>query len=164
MNPTSSRSHAIFTIELKCIKDLHVTTSQLNIVDLAGSERSKGPHRSDRLIEAGSINKSLMVLGQCIEVLRNQRLKPGIGIIPFRQNKLTEILFGNTILKKEDARATMIVNLNLNTPFEENIGVLRYASLAHEIDSIPNMYGMSRSPSTEVFEGILLLTGLMKRE
>src|ERR1700738_2869844 len=125
MNSSSSRSHAIFTIELKTFLTQTATihTSQLNIVDLAGSERSRG-HAPDRLAEAGSINRSLMVLGQCIEVLRNQRAKAtGLqpGIIPFRQNKLTELLFGNAILRDgRDTRAVMIVNLSLTTAYEEN--------------------------------------------
>jgi len=66
------------------------------------------------LKEAGSINKSLMVLGQCMEVMRsNQRkialslsyetsgqddrvdtrdIKKGLSVIPFRHSKLTEAL------------------------------------------------------------------------
>jgi Kinesin motor domain len=168
MNTSSSRSHAIFTIELKTflIQTQTVYSSQLNYVDLAGSERSKG-NTGDRLAETGSINRSLMVLGQCIEVLRNQRKTPtnhGVsGIIPFRQNKLTELLFGNTILKRGgDTRAVMIVNLSLQTSFEENVGVLRYASLAHEIEALPasELGGMSRSPSGEVKnEGISSFDG-----
>lgn len=98
-----------------------------------------------------------MVLGQCIEVLRNQR-KTSSGlqgaIIPFRQNKLTELLFGNAILKKErDTRTVMIVNLSLVTAYEENVGVLRYASLAHEIEALPaSEFSMSRSASAETRE------------
>ena len=61
--------------------------------------------------EAGNINKSLMVLGQCMETLRaNQRalarslapaagartdtrdVKRGLAVVPFRHSKLTEIL------------------------------------------------------------------------
>lgn len=188
MNTTSSRSHAIFTIELKHYSpsnSLPVTTSTLNIIDLAGSERSKNNHL-DRLAEAGSINRSLMVLGQCIEVLKkNQHHKPetnggnntgtshsiffkagvhgsnglvpsngtwgtGTRVVPFRQNKLTELLFGNVM---KGSKCVMIVNLNMGTSFEENVGVLRYASLAHEIEALPasELGGtMSRSSSGDV--------------
>lgn len=175
MNTSSSRSHAIFQIELKTFLTQTQTlyTSQLNIVDLAGSERSKGNNQGERLAEAGSINRSLMVLGQCIEVLRNQRRLSNNNnsgsmqgaIIPFRQNKLTELLFGNAILKSsgKDTRAVMIVNLSMTTSFEENVGVLRYASLAHEIEALPasELGGMSRTPSGEVRagEGIKSKTG-----
>jgi hypothetical protein len=158
MNTSSSRSHAIFTIELKTflIQTQTVHTSQLNIVDLAGSERSRS-NTADRLAETGSINRSLMVLGQCIEGLRNSRKSSSSGhgssiVIPFRQNKLTEMLFGNAILKR-DTRAVMIVNLSRTTAYEENVGILRYASLAHEIEALPASElggSLSRSSSGEV--------------
>src|SRR5271170_1074573 len=168
MNTSSSRSHAIFTIELKTFFTQTQTTytSQVSIVDLAGSERSKPTttHAADRLAEAGSINRSLMVLGQCIEVLRHQQQRAGGamggvgGIIPFRQNKLTELLFGNAILKTRGgggAKAVMIVDLSMVTAYEENVGVLRYASLAHEIEALPaselgGSASMSRTPSGEI--------------
>src|SRR5271154_6787512 len=90
-------------------------TSRLTLVDLAGSERTKHTHTTgDRLKEAGNINKSLMVLGQCMEVMRyNQRkiamsllyetsgqdnrvdtqdIKKGLSVVPFRHSKLTEAL------------------------------------------------------------------------
>lgn len=52
-----------------------VSFSRFSLVDLAGSERSKNTgNTGERLREAGNINKSLMVLGQCMEILRaNQR-------------------------------------------------------------------------------------------
>jgi kinesin family protein 20 len=79
-------------------------------VDLAGSERTKYTQTTgDRLKEAGSINRSLMVLGQCLETLRaNQRkvgmslagggrsdtreTRKGLQVVPFRHDKLTELL------------------------------------------------------------------------
>lgn len=92
-----------------------IQMSRLTLVDLAGSERTKHTHTTgDRLKEAGNINKSLMVLGQCLEVLRsNQRkvalslsqegegkaarmdtrdVKQTLTIVPFRHSKLTEAL------------------------------------------------------------------------
>lgn len=125
----------------------------------------------DRLAEAGSINRSLMVLGQCIEVLKKNQPKPnqpldstagtgttgvaatghtGRSVVPFRQNKLTELLFGNVM---KGSKCVMIVNLNMGTSFEENVGVLRYASLAHEIEALPASElggSMSRSSSGDV--------------
>ena len=148
-----------------------MTTSSLNIIDLAGSERSKN-NALDRLAEAGSINRSLMVLGQCIEVLKKNQHTPkhdstattsapgstattGRGVVPFRQNKLTELLFGNVM---KGSKCVMIVTLNMGTSFEENVGVLRYASLAHEIEALPaselgrvvSQSSMSRSGSGDV--------------
>jgi len=134
-NSQSSRSHGIVTIKLlrkhRGEKDVsrHVSfisppkltafqepssyiTSRLTLIDLAGSERSKNTQTSgERLKEAGNINKSLMVLGQCIEVMRaNQKriaqslgtsesqrsdtrdIKKSLAVVPFRHSKLTEIL------------------------------------------------------------------------
>jgi hypothetical protein len=79
-----------------------VGVSRLSIVDLAGSERSKLTQTSgERLKEAGSINRSLMVLGQCLEVLRANQKKivntassktgPRLAVVPFRDSKLTEV-------------------------------------------------------------------------
>jgi hypothetical protein len=81
------------------------------LVDLAGSERNKQAQTTgDRLKEAGNINKSLMVLGQCLEALRaNQRRvlanaivevgktdvresRKALAVVPFRHSKLTEAL------------------------------------------------------------------------
>lgn len=90
MNQTSSRSHSIFTIHVvKCPIDQnnfviedpnYATVSKLSIVDLAGSERYRNTNSTgQRLKEAGNINKSLMVLGQCMEVLRVNQIKTELG-------------------------------------------------------------------------------------
>ena len=51
-----------------------VIVSQLSLVDLAGSERTNRTKNSgDRLKEAGQINQSLMVLRQCIDILRENQ-------------------------------------------------------------------------------------------
>lgn len=61
--------------------DEDVVISRLSIVDLAGSERARnagtmrGEGEGERLREAGNINKSLMVLGQCLEALRMNQKK-----------------------------------------------------------------------------------------
>ena len=48
--------------------------SQLSLVDLAGSERTnRTKNAGDRLKEAGQINQSLMVLRQCIDILRENQ-------------------------------------------------------------------------------------------
>ena len=49
--------------------------SQLSMVDLAGSERSSRTNtRGDRLKEASSINKALLVLRNCMETLRDNQI------------------------------------------------------------------------------------------
>ena len=132
------------------------SVSRLSIVDLAGSERisntdiSSGP----RLKEAGSINKSLMCLGQCLETMRKNQTRAGISpsipdrlssssglhdaqrkrrqsIVPFRHSKLTE-LFQSFFMG--DGKVRMIVNLNpTGTGFEENANVMRFSAMAKEV-------------------------------
>jgi centromeric protein E len=70
-----------------------VRVSMLDIVDLAGSERvnQAGTHGTS-LQEGSHINKSLLVLGRCIEKLSNSRSRGGAGYVPFRDSKLTRIL------------------------------------------------------------------------
>ncbi|KAI8052928.1 hypothetical protein BDF22DRAFT_493817 [Syncephalis plumigaleata] len=47
---------------------------RMSIVDLAGQERNKRTQNTgQRLKEAGNINQSLMVLGQCLEALRHNQ-------------------------------------------------------------------------------------------
>lgn len=160
-NAASSRSHGVFTINIVRVHkadQTDVTVSRLSIVDLAGSERSKNAQTTgERLKEAGNINKSLMVLGQCMEALRsNQRrlaaslAAPGRGIldgsnhgnlklaiVPFRHSKLTE-LFQDFFVGEREGRAVMIVNVNpYDTGFDENSHVMRFAALAKEVSTAP---------------------------
>ncbi|KAF8679511.1 Kinesin protein [Rhizoctonia solani] len=144
-NERSSRSHAVFTIKvLRVHKGAdkedpeEVQCARLSVVDLAGSERSKNTHATgDRLKEAGNINKSLMVLGQCMEMLRaNQRkISAGgtlkLGVVPFRHSKLTELFMDFFV---GEGRAVMIVNVNpYDTGFDENSHVMRFSALAREV-------------------------------
>ncbi|THH12142.1 hypothetical protein EW145_g161 [Phellinidium pouzarii] len=161
-NAVSSRSHGIFTLRAVRVHRgdcSDVSVSRLSIVDLAGSERSKNTHNTGiRLREAGNINKSLMVLGQCMEAMRsNQRrlaaslAAPGRGgldvnnpgasiklaIVPFRHSKLTE-LFQDFFVGDREGRAVMIVNVNpYDTGFDENSHVMRFAALAKGVTTAP---------------------------
>lgn len=101
-----------------------------------------------------------MVLGQCMEALRNNQRRqaaasaallalPGRGsihpfdftatstarvsIVPFRHSKLTE-LFQDFFVGERDGRAVMIVNVNpYDTGFDENSHVMKFAALAREV-------------------------------
>ncbi|KAN0134935.1 P-loop containing nucleoside triphosphate hydrolase protein [Lactarius tabidus] len=159
-NSQSSRSHGIVTIKLlrkhRGEKDEphSYNTSRLTLIDLAGSERSKHTQATgERLKEAGNINKSLMVLGQCIEVMRaNQKrvaqslaasqsqrsdtrdVKKSLAIVPFRHSKLTEILMDYFT---GEGRVTMIININpYDTGFDENSSVMKFAALAREVSIV----------------------------
>ncbi|WVR07361.1 hypothetical protein IAU60_004402 [Kwoniella sp. DSM 27419] len=149
-NRESSRSHGIFTIKVVRIHNGapedpdSAQVSRLAIVDLAGSERTRNTQTTgDRLKEAGNINKSLMVLGQCLEVLRaNQQkmalpstagMKKKLAVVPFRHSKLTEV-FQNFFVG--DGRAVIIVNVNpYDTGFDENSHVMRFSATAREIQT-----------------------------
>ncbi len=149
-NRESSRSHGIFTIKVVRVHNgapedpESAQVSRLAIVDLAGSERTRNTATTgDRLKEAGNINKSLMVLGQCLEVLRanQQRMAapgaPGarkkLAIVPFRHSKLTEI-FQNFFVG--DGRAVMMIHVNpYDTGFDENSHVMRFSAIAREIQT-----------------------------
>ncbi|CDO75878.1 hypothetical protein BN946_scf184672.g11 [Trametes cinnabarina] len=172
-NSQSSRSHALVTIKVLRVHrgERHdptsIQTARLTLVDLAGSERTKHTHTSgERLREAGNINKSLMVLGQCMETLRaNQRtlarslqqgvapgsrldtrdVKRGLAIVPFRHSKLTEILMDYFV---GEGRAVMIVNVNpYDTGFDENVHVMKFAALAREVCTVPATNPLRPLPS-----------------
>ncbi|KAJ7071420.1 kinesin-like protein [Mycena amicta] len=170
-NRESSRSHGMVVIKVvrghRGERDdpTSLQIARLTLVDLAGSERMKHTHTTgDRLKEAGNINKSLMVLGQCMEVLRsNQRklaislsqegadgrmdtrdVKRGLALVPFRHSKLTEILMDYFV---GDARAVMIVNVNpYDTGYEENSHVMKFSALAREVYVTPAPVPAQRVP------------------
>ncbi|ORE19140.1 kinesin-domain-containing protein [Rhizopus microsporus] len=145
-NPTSSRSHSIFTIRIVrvpidendyIIEDpVYATVSRFSIVDLAGSERYRNTlNFGQRLKEAGNINKSLMVLGQCMETLRLNQVKIAMGkkpmMVPYRHSKLTE-LFKSSF--EGDGKAVMVVNVNpFDTGFDENSHVMKFAAVARDV-------------------------------
>jgi hypothetical protein len=99
MNAHSSRSHAIFilNVERRSVKHADSTEagvqeqvlfSKLMLVDLAGSERVKRTGAQfTQLAEAKAINLSLSALGNCISSLGKQNKHT-----PFRDSKLTRLL------------------------------------------------------------------------
>ncbi|QRW05771.1 kinesin motor domain protein [Ceratobasidium sp. AG-Ba] len=164
-NERSSRSHAVFTIKvLKVHKGAdkndpeEVQCARLSVVDLAGSERSRNTQATgDRLKEAGNINKSLMVLGQCMEMLRaNQRkIAAGatlkLGLVPFRHSKMTE-LFQDFFVG--EGRAVMIVNVNpYDTGFDENSHVMKFSALARDVATTTTR-AVTRAPPAAKSSGL----------
>ncbi|UZJ51432.1 hypothetical protein CBS101457_000752 [Exobasidium rhododendri] len=171
-NRASSRSHGVFTV--KVIREhageddlmIACSTSRLSIVDLAGSERlGNTAVTGDRLKEAGSINKSLMCLGQCLETLRKNQTRAA-SFIPMPSpisstagpTAATSILTSTRALKRRpsivpfrhskltelfqsfftgEGRAVMIVNVNpYDTGFDENSHVMRFSAAAKEVQTI----------------------------
>ncbi|XP_059620072.1 kinesin-like protein subito [Phlebotomus argentipes] len=132
INTSSSRSHTLFNVLV--IKNSQKDYSCISYCfgDLAGSERlKKTENMGDRLREAQNINKSLMFLGKCLNVLHENRQRKLMNIVPFRESKLT-LLIQTALMGKENL--VLIVNLwPIETYYEENLRVLDFAAIAREI-------------------------------
>lgn len=99
-NEQSSRSHAVLTLTINQTKNSEkglVRQSKVHLVDLAGNERwdSADPNASNmHARELTAINKSLHVLGICIQALS----QPASGSrgrtphVPYRDSALTMLL------------------------------------------------------------------------
>jgi len=128
MNAKSSRSHAVFTIDLRIShggvagKDMQ---SKIHFVDLAGSEKQKKTHASgERLQEGIAINVSLSALSRVIQALSAAQGK--MAQPPFRESKLTlllkDALSGNS-------RTVLLACISPSrTNLEESITTLEFAS------------------------------------
>ncbi|KAJ3375255.1 hypothetical protein GGF31_004373 [Allomyces arbusculus] len=123
-NSTSSRSHAIFRLELRVPNT--GTTSLLTLIDLAGSERGVDNPSASAAVrrEGAAINKSLLALKECIRALHVNS-----NYVPFRSNKLTCVL-------RDCFRAgTCIMVLNVaptNLTVEQTMSCLHYANRIKE--------------------------------
>ncbi|KAK0289001.1 hypothetical protein LTR35_003403 [Friedmanniomyces endolithicus] len=152
-NAASSRSHGFFCLDVKKRRRPanHAagvsgpwSSSTLTIVDLAGSERARTAKTAGAtLAEAGKINESLMYLGQCMQMqsdnARNSLVPGGVEkMVPFRQCKLTELLFSNSFsshgaMQKAPQKAIMIVTADPLGEFNATSQILRYSALAREV-------------------------------
>lgn len=168
-NSASSRSHGFFSVEVKkrprSSSKRHQYPwggSTLTIVDLAGSERARDAKTAGAtLAEAGKINESLMYLGQCLQmqsdVGSNSKVSTFSGfrksvtdirlqqaVVPFRQCKLTELLFSNSFpspsslsqsqsIRRNPQKAVMIVTADPHGDFNATSQILRYSALAREV-------------------------------
>lgn len=158
-NSVSSRSHGFFCVEVKRRPRGGLSNSwagsQLTIVDLAGSERARNAKTAGAtLAEAGKINESLMYLGQCLQMQSdsNEGTKP--TLVPFRQCKLTELLFSNsfpssshhhsthTTHHRNAQKAIMIVTADPLNEFNATSQILRYSALAREV-TVPRIPSVS---------------------
>ncbi|KAK5160301.1 hypothetical protein LTR04_004560 [Oleoguttula sp. CCFEE 6159] len=150
-NAVSSRSHGFFCIEVKKRSRSAVlgpwTSSALTIVDLAGSERARNAKTAGAtLAEAGKINESLMYLGQCMQMQSDNQDSNKQNVVPFRQCKLTELLFSNSFPSSSSnssthhvsqhhrpQKAIMIVTADPVGDFNATSQILRYSALAREV-------------------------------
>ncbi|KAG9670098.1 P-loop containing nucleoside triphosphate hydrolase protein, partial [Aureobasidium melanogenum] len=148
-NAVSSRSHGFFCVEVKKrlagVATSNWSSSALTIVDLAGSERARAAKTAgSTLAEAGKINESLMYLGQCMQ-MQGDNADPtkASNIVPFRQCKLTELLFSNSFPSsssshhirspKPPQKGIMIVTADPLGDYNATSQILRYSALAREV-------------------------------
>jgi len=133
-NQFSSRSHAILQIlveqrsKIKDIKEEYLVSKFL-LVDLAGSERG-GLEKGIRTHEGKNINKSLLSLGNCINLLSDKSKKG--AFVPYRDSKLTRLL------KDSLGGNIMTVMIACVSPaaisYDETVNTLKYAMRARKIE------------------------------
>ena len=133
-NATSSRSHAVLSVNVKSkartaniSEDYSLAT--LSVIDLAGSERAAVTHnKGARLQEGANINRSLLALGNCINALCDPRAR---GHIPYRDSKLTRLLKHSL---GGNCQTSMIVCVApASSNYDETHNTLQYANRAKEI-------------------------------
>ncbi|KAL0217250.1 hypothetical protein RCL1_007733 [Eukaryota sp. TZLM3-RCL] len=129
-NDRSSRSHLIFSLEIKTTDTStnQSTIGQLNLIDLAGSERilvSGSIDDPERKKEAICINKSLTCLGNCVAAISRKDKH-----VPFRDSKLTWFLQQSLLA---DGKVLMFANLSSNeNSISESLNTLRFAKKVNE--------------------------------
>ena len=127
LNSSSSRSHAVFTINFSATLDAvrgRVRTSRLNLVDLAGSERAKSTHAEGHTLREGAaINRSLTVLGRVISALSKGAAAAASLHVPFRDSKLTLLLKDSL---SGNVRSTMLAAVSpAGDNYDETLSTLR---------------------------------------
>ena len=134
-NQFSSRSHAILQIGVEAtwlvdgvVKD--VSSSKISLIDLAGSEWAAiSSNTGQRMVEGANINRSLLALGNCINILSDKN-KTGT-FVPYRDSKLTRLL------KDSLGGSTKTMMIACISPsylcYEETINTLKYSHRAWSI-------------------------------
>lgn len=123
-NNFSSRSHAVIELVLyKSNNDINCVVSKLKIIDLAGSEKG-GIESGERAREGVNINKSLLALSSCINILADNNDNKNL-FVPYRNSKLTRILKDSLGGNSQVIFITCISQSPLN--WEETNNTLYYA-------------------------------------
>ena len=130
-NSNSSRSHAILQINLEREEknNNNYSFGKFILVDLAGSEKiSANSGKISKANESGSINKSLLALANCINILCSSNSK---NFIPWRDSKLTRILQESL---SGNCRIVMIATISPSLMcIEETMYTLQYANRAKNL-------------------------------
>ncbi|XP_045888586.1 kinesin-like protein kif7 [Micropterus dolomieu] len=144
MNPSSSRSHTIFTMYMdqrRGSSRLYGTatssgpqmlSSKFHFVDLAGSERIlRTGNTGERLKESIQINSGLLALGNVIGALGDPKRKG--SHIPYRDSKITRILKDSL---GGNSKTLMIACISpSSSDFDESLNTLNYATRARNIQN-----------------------------
>ncbi|KAK6048892.1 kinesin motor domain protein [Cooperia oncophora] len=136
MNRESSRSHAMFIIDVKTEEMVNTLLNKkcatLNLVDLAGSERqTQAKTVGDRFKEAININLSLTVLGRVIRKLSAAKRRDEHA--PYRESKLTHILRDSL---GGNSKTAVIVNVHPDVEYcSETLSTLQFAAACGKIEN-----------------------------
>eukprot|EP01062_Namystynia_karyoxenos_P066239 TRINITY_DN60201_c0_g1_i1.p1 TRINITY_DN60201_c0_g1~~TRINITY_DN60201_c0_g1_i1.p1 ORF type:complete len:1013 (+),score=311.97 TRINITY_DN60201_c0_g1_i1:96-3041(+) len=136
LNGDSSRAHTLYIITYKrterksaTAKEATTLSSTINLVDLAGSERCdkaethgrRSQHGGDMMKEGIHVNKSLSALGNCIQVLSQNKKD---SLVPFNNSRLTLLLQG----AMTNGRVIMIAALSpASICYDESVSTLEFA-------------------------------------
>ncbi|EFO63316.1 Kinesin-14 [Giardia lamblia P15] len=133
MNARSSRSHAIFQLDINASNEEHNQQlhGQLNLIDLAGSENvEKSGAKEERLAEAIAINKSLTALSSVICSLVTKTPH-----VPYRDSKLTSILQPSL---SGDSKTMVVVTLAPEeNNYQEAVSSLKFAARIAGVETMP---------------------------
>nr|XP_025138097.1 kinesin-like protein KIF12 isoform X4 [Bubalus bubalis] len=164
LNQASSRSHALLTLYISHQTPLPSphgalilqpqqmppvdpgelpAGGKLCFVDLAGSEKVVATgSRGELMLEANSINRSLLALGHCISLLLDPQRKQ--SHIPFRDSKLTKLLADSL---GGHGVTLMVACVSPSAQcLPETLSTLRYASRAQRVTTRPQA---PRSPKAK---------------
>ncbi|XP_036074146.1 kinesin-like protein KIF12 isoform X7 [Rousettus aegyptiacus] len=143
LNQASSRSHALLTLYISRQTSQQVSPvdpgehpvgGKLCFVDLAGSEKVAATgSRGELMLEANSINRSLLALGHCISLLLDPQRKQ--SHIPFRDSKLTKLLADSLGGRGVTLMVACVSPSAQCLP--ETLSTLRYASRAQRVTTRP---------------------------
>ncbi|XP_065285658.1 kinesin-like protein KIF2A isoform X2 [Dermacentor albipictus] len=126
-NQNSSRSHAVFQINLRRSSSrLH---GKFSLIDLAGNERGADTSNANRQTrtETAEINKSLLALKECIRALGRRGAH-----LPFRASKLTQVLKDSFIGENSQTCMIAMISPSLSS-CEHSLNTLRYADRVKEL-------------------------------
>ena len=140
-NTESSRSHALFSIRIHSTPrnagvNANERIAMFTLIDLAGSERvSRTSNTGLRLVEGSNINKSLLALGSCINILcKTAASHPDKAVrvhVPYRDSKLTYLLKNSL---GGNCKTLMISNISPSRVcYEDTLNTLQYANRAKNI-------------------------------